>query len=280
MNDRITKEAWFLKLLPIDARTDAIKELPATCLCRFGEIIEIENNASVGSNGMTGYNITSNSSYTHLVEHDFNFLKLESMFLDDTNITWAEFICFNNLTFANYSQDSMSTDDNSTSISHNSSSVSNKLNRYLVTCTSIANELLTAVLDFTAEVKIRLNLEATLTFNWIKSWNVTEYGNMGVYRATTQKQINASKIENQRSHFQHEWNKNHIELFHTYLKESNCKDDQAMIDDSRRTKFSECQWKATKKSVLNASAKNGCHFSIASASWFWFTVMTSKLSIQ
>jgi len=124
-----------------------------------------------------------------------DFLRLESIFLHGTNITWAEFTRFNNLTFSNYSQDSMSADDNSTSISQYSSSVSNKLNRYSVKCSSIANELLTAVLDFTAEAKARKHLEETLTFNWIRSWNVTEFGDMDVYRAKNQEQIKASLIE-------------------------------------------------------------------------------------
>ena len=126
-----------------------------------------------------------------------------------------------------------------------------------------------------------------LSFNWIRCWNQSLYGRKQFNVGATDARRNASLLTSQTVYFDEQWNKNRRALFDLYVAKGGCdlKSDVEETNNNstsdiifRTNSKSHCYWNATMISVSKATGREGCMNNNASASWFWFTVMTSTFS--
>jgi hypothetical protein len=98
-----------------------------------------------------------------------------------------------------------------------------------------------------------------LTFNWIRCWNTTLYGDTNPFRATSE-QIAAA--DNQTDYFFEAWKLDQERLIKLYLTEYSC--DGTDLN---------CVAEAYNQSVSEASGSWSCGENTGGSSWFWFTGM-------
>ena len=292
INNAYMRQFYLTKQLPMEATKNNLIELSENCL------VEYER-----------HNYTTNNSASHIASTDLNYLRAETILLSNTDTTWERFAGFANLTFQlprssfeDQSQDStingnetlVETADSigGTNYSNELSIASDGLLAYAEACKGIAEELVLSILQFSIQVSAMSAYSDVkggrdgLTFNWVRCWNESSFGLANVFRPRTQAERNASTINSQKKYFAESWEQDRELLYMYFVEESGCDTmsgeevDYSTQESGNTTKRlspqSECYWEAHKKSILQATGQKGCIANVASASWFWFTVMTSK----
>ncbi len=247
-------------------------------------------------------------SYINGAISDLNYLRVDALLLKNTNTTWEEFYSFANFSFEesrdvfdeNSRTDSLVATTDTTDTDYfdylyerdaANPSMEQNILVYAKACQGIAQELLMSLLDFAIEVN-SVEEEGKgrsdgLSFNWIRCWDQSLYGRKQFNVRTEDARRNASLLTSQTVYFDEQWNKNRTALFDLYVAEGEC-DDKSDVEETnndstsdmtfRTSSKSRCYWNATMTSVSKATGREGCMHNNASASWFWFTVMTSTFS--
>jgi hypothetical protein len=291
--------------------TTALVGLPSACLFEYYNLVEQEEQKSNGENNnlvdvsssSTGYTTPARNIGLVLGE---DYFPNRATLWTDVNITIRDLYGFANSTFLRNEVSlppltppalpplMVSGIANSNS-SNNASTTIPDLEDYMAACEQIAGEMLKSVVDFFLQVaKYDFGLLVQninngiggITFNWIRCCNVTE------------NQIEASVYKNQTAYFAAAWDADRNSLYDRYVLDLGChgynEPDGDFSNNSSNNNnsnssnsgtsfnkeiFSERTnryWKATKRSVLDATGGKGCLANTGSSAWFWFTIMTSE----
>jgi hypothetical protein len=131
-----------------------------------------------------------------------------------------------------------------------------EIQNYTATCSQIALELAQDLINFTID-DLQSGVD-DLTFNWIRCWNSTLYGDDRNPFKARKDQIVAA---NNQSAFYHEsWRQQQELLYKQYLEKNNCAaDDVQCIDE------------ANEQSIYDATGSGYCSVNTGGSAWFWFT---------
>jgi hypothetical protein len=130
---------------------------------------------------------------------------------------------------------------------------------YMVFCEETATKVITRLIDLTSAGATTTYLLRDLTFDWVRCWNTTIFGNLNPFKATNS-MMNAA--DNQDKFYSEMWRSDQARLYDQYLINSNC------------TEF-DCRKDAFDQSVKDATGSSMCSVNIGASAWFWFTVMTT-----
>eukprot|EP00529_Nitzschia_sp_RCC80_P015114 CAMPEP_0113464224 /NCGR_PEP_ID=MMETSP0014_2-20120614/13087_1 /TAXON_ID=2857 /ORGANISM="Nitzschia sp." /LENGTH=709 /DNA_ID=CAMNT_0000356291 /DNA_START=95 /DNA_END=2224 /DNA_ORIENTATION=- /assembly_acc=CAM_ASM_000159 len=133
------------------------------------------------------------------------------------------------------------------------------LREQMVNCTVQSDFLLDIIRRLTESSEVALAAES-LSFNWGRCWNTSEYGSTVVWLPTTA-QLQASK--NQEAFYSETWKQNQRDLFELYKEQLG---ENATIEQ---------QESAYNQSLIDATGRDGCFPNRAGTGWFFFTVMTT-----
>ncbi|KAG7345566.1 ion channel [Nitzschia inconspicua] len=134
-----------------------------------------------------------------------------------------------------------------------------EMETYMQACEDAAANVTTRVLYDTIERADVMAESNTLTFDWIRCWNMSTYGEVNPFRATAA-QIEAS--DRQAAFYADVWKADQVRLYEQYLSEANCS-------------TVECRNKAYSRSIDDATGSSMCDLNNGAAAWFWFTIMTT-----
>ena len=134
-----------------------------------------------------------------------------------------------------------------------------EVDSYMVVCEETATEVITRLINFTSTRATTTYLLSDLTFDWIRCWNITIYGNQNPFKATN---AMVTAAENQGEFYSEMWRSDQAHLFDQYLIDANCTD-------------SDCRKDAFDRSIKDATGSSMCNVNIGASAWFWFTVMTT-----
>ena len=135
------------------------------------------------------------------------------------------------------------------------------LRERMINCTVQSDFLLDTIRRLTESSEVALAAES-LSFNWGRCWNSSEYGE--VVWLPTQAQLQATK--NQEQFYSEAWNQNQQDLFELYMERLG---ENATIAQ---------QTSAFNQSILDATGRDGCFPNRAGTGWFFFTVMVSIIN--
>lgn len=309
-NNAYMRKAYMTRQLPLESTLNNLVALPAACLTRYrtrlleeeeklqtNDLIQDEflptdddfgNGNSTTTSLSSSWNTTTNSTIETFIDRasaDLDYLRMETIIQTDTGTSWDEFQNFSNVTFKPPLVSPSPSNKPQSDANNENDSLSNVLFGYVHTCWGVAEELVLSLLDFTVEVSGLENDTGGLTFDWIRCWNETSYGPAHIHKVVTEAQRNATLLSSQQIHFAEKWNVDREKLYERFVAELKCnemakdededEDDGIAMDARAERKKAGCYWEAKKKSVMEATGKEGCEVNTASASWFWFTVMTS-----
>jgi hypothetical protein len=134
-----------------------------------------------------------------------------------------------------------------------------RLSTYMRECGSEAKVLVDTLYQLQNSTSLALAVES-LTFNWIRCWNETEYGSRRAF-SPTQQLIKAGS--DQPEFYRQSWHENKEYLYNQYLNDLGDN-----ITDSIRLD-------AYLSAIANATGSEGCSGNVAASAWFFFTVMTT-----
>jgi hypothetical protein len=134
-----------------------------------------------------------------------------------------------------------------------------RLSEFMSTCGSDAKVIIDTLLEIQNTTSLELAAES-LTFNWIRCWNETEYGSQGAFRANPQLIQAAS---DQPEYYRLSWHQNKESLYDQYMRDLGDN-----ITESNRVE-------ALLSAISNATGSEGCSGNVAASGWFFFTVMTT-----
>ena len=210
------------------------------------------------------------------------------------NWAWSEFANFSNITvdftdltipspyFSSLEKTSEET-ANITDANESGISLSEEVLHYGQICTGIAEDLTISLVNFAVSMmKAREKNIESISFNWIRCWNESEHGSANHFAPLNEAERTSSLFVNQARYFADEWDKNRATLFDSYVAEFGCNETSQILDPFGELEIGSrnpCYWEAMKESVSNATGGKGCMVNTASASWFWFTVMTSAYEL-
>jgi hypothetical protein len=134
-----------------------------------------------------------------------------------------------------------------------------EIERFMEVCEEAVTKVTTRLLDYTTESAAVMYLYSSLTFDWIRCWNISLYGEPNPFRA------NPGQLEaagRQDLFYEESWKRDQAGLYDQYLLVANC------------TTF-ECRKLAFDRSVENATGRDMCRLNNGASAWFFFTVMTT-----
>lgn len=138
-------------------------------------------------------------------------------------------------------------------------STMDELNSYMQVCKDTANTALQHFIDY-KQLELEAATQGSLTFNWIRCWNTTIYGDVNpMYPDKAQ----LSAAVNQSQFYYDSWKSNQTALYYEYLLEKNITDTSYFDKD------------AFDRSVEDATGETMCGCNKAASAWFWFVFMTT-----
>ncbi len=322
-NNSFMRRAFLTKQLPIEETIANLVTLPAACMVHLRDTLdevedEQEHNNDNNETLISLWNNTNATvatdineildigSYIDQAAFGLNYLRMDALILTNTNTTWEEFYSFANVSFEesrdvnNRTSSSVFTSDKIDSKEYfdllyeddpDVQSWEQNILGYAKACRSIAKELVMSLIDFAIEAN-SVEEEAKgenkgLSFNWIRCWNQSLYGQHQLSVGRGDPRRNASLLTSQSIFYDEQWNRNRTDWYNFFVGEQGCDeipDDEeinynGMVDEIYSPSDKrQCYWNAMMMSVSNATGEDGCMVNSASASWFWFTIMTSKFS--
>jgi len=134
-----------------------------------------------------------------------------------------------------------------------------EVSSYMNVCREAATELVSQFINRTlTHVSDEVG---SMTFDWMRCWNKTLYGEkLNPWRATKD-QLFASV--NQSAFYREAWEIDRKKIYNTYV--ANCTTDNLL----------KCKENAANQSLYDATGSEMCDINIGSSAWFWFTFMTT-----
>lgn len=238
VNDEILQQRFWLQNIPLNETSDVIFDLPLTCFERY---LELQNDTLLSLS----------------LSFDDNDNIFETALWDRNN----EGPFFNQLsnTIFNSSTIEETMDD---------------LRDFLMTCGQQVQSMVSKLVQRTAD-SVSLTATEELTFNWIRCWDRTVYGNPERFHVGTDGQISAAT--NQSAYYESIWSSDQQRLYEEYLAvEGLTVNGTTDPNDARAaTAINLRRGEALNASVIDATGRDGCTQNTGGTAWFWFTVMTT-----
>lgn len=134
------------------------------------------------------------------------------------------------------------------------------LSAYMEECGFEAEIVINALLEIRNDTSVELASQS-LTFNWIRCWNETLFGDRTSLRATDELLAAAAQ---QDDYYVTVWNDNKQRLYDQYVED---------YDGDNFTDFDRLDlWQ---RAIAGATGSDGCGENVAGTAWFFFTVMTT-----
>lgn len=130
---------------------------------------------------------------------------------------------------------------------------------YMDECGSLANALVTKIIDIRNGSSVEVATQS-LTFNWIRCWNETEYGKHSSFRWDAQLK---SAAANQSNFYTASWYADQLRLRQQY------------VEDLGENATESEQIEAWERAIEDATGRQECSGNIPGTAWFFFTVMTT-----